>query len=120
MTVRVFQYDLPREYSPAELEMYRELTVFGAASYDEEKHAELFEYKASLNTDSLDEAFMILNRWNDSDLEKIEYIEKMCKSMSVGDILELEVDTVVTTYMVDRVGFTEIREPTINCFAQVA
>ena len=118
--IRVFQMkmlDKGAEGYDEWLNAFRLTTAFGSKLF-EDYMLDLYDYKASLNTTDLENAFQIMNRWSDEDKKLIDWIDKgATKSMSVGDILELEVDANVRTYMVDGYGFTEIREAMINGFA---
>tara|TARA_B110000503_G_C6935895_1_gene324794 strand:+ start:205 stop:531 length:327 start_codon:yes stop_codon:yes gene_type:complete len=106
--IKVYQMNLVKE---SESEDYENNLEAFRGRYDGSKsfNPSLFKYyscKAHLNTDDLDEAFVLMNRWSDSDRLKIDLLSDRVASLSVGDILESELGTM---YMVDPEGFQEVR-----------
>ena len=102
MTINVYQFNLPYEYTPEELTMHRELSVFGSESWNYDWFKE-FKKVAEVDATDLDEVFMIMNRWTDADEAKVTRLERL-HSLSVGDILEKN----GSYFMVDGFGFCEL------------
>lgn len=100
MTMTVYQFCLPYEYTQEELNISRELTVFGSENWN---YAWFKQFKkvAEVAATQLDEVFMIMNRWTDADEAKVTRLERL-HSLSVGDIVEKDGEY----YMVGRTGWT--------------
>lgn len=48
--------------------------------------AGMYEHVANVQTSDLDEAFLIMNRWSETDENRVERLEPL-HSLSVGDVL---------------------------------
>jgi len=82
--------------------------AYFARSFERTFSAEMFEHYthvANVDTESMEEAFHVMNLWEGSD----NIVEKLgpCSSMSVGDILELEDGS---RYRCSSFGFTPLDE----------
>ena len=64
---------------------------------------EHFTHVAEVDTDDMDEAFELMNLWNDQ--TRVRRMFERCSSMSVGDLIEHEDGR---TFFVAGCGFTEI------------
>ena len=102
MTINVYQFNLPYEYTPEELNMHRYLSAFGSEHWNYDWFKE-FKKVAEVDATELDEVFMIMNRWTDADEAKVTRLERL-HSLSVGDILEKN----GSYFMVDGFGFCEL------------
>jgi len=100
MTMTVYQYCLPYEYTSEELNISRELSVFGSENWNYDWF-EQFTKVAEVDATELDEVFMIMNRWTDADEAKVTRLDRL-HSLSVGDIVEKDDQY----YMVDSLGWT--------------
>ena len=83
-----------------------EVYAFRASKFGEIEEAErlgMFKKVAEVATDSLEEAFDIMNRFSDEDLEKITKVSPY-HSMSVGDVAVKD----GVKYLCASVGFKEI------------
>lgn len=100
MTMNVYQFCLPYEYTEEELNIHRNLSVFGSEHWD---YAWFKKFKkvAEVEATELEEAFMIMNRWTDADEAKVTRLDRL-HSLSVGDIVEKDDQF----YMVGRRGWT--------------
>jgi len=98
--INVYQFNLPYEYTREELNMHRELTVYGSEYWNYDWF-ERFDKVAEVAATELEEVFMIMNRWSDADEAKVTRLERL-HSLSVGDIVEKDGEY----YMVGRTGWT--------------
>jgi len=68
------------------------------------KYFQFYDHVANVYTDDMEEAFALMNLWNDEN--KVEtFYDRSCSSMSVGDILETEDGQ---RYRCSSFGFTTI------------
>ena len=102
MTMNVYQFSLPYDYTAEELNICRELTVFGSESWNY-AWFEKFEKVAVVDADCLSEIFAIMNRWGDADEAKVTRLAPL-HSLSVGDIVEKD----GSFFMVDRRGWCQL------------
>lgn len=100
MTMNVYQFLLPYEYTPEELDIHRNLTVFGAEHWNYDWFKQ-FKKVAEVDATELEEVFMIMNRWTDADEAKVTRLDRL-HSLSVGDIVEKDGQF----YMVGNRGWT--------------
>lgn len=83
--------------------------AYFARSFERTFKAEYFQFYthvANLETDDMDEAFELMNLWENE--SAIERITPSCSSMSVGDILE---DADGKLYRCASFGFTSLENP---------
>jgi len=100
--INVYQFNLPYEYTREELNMHRELTVFGSEYWNYDWF-ERFDKVAEVAATELEEVFMIMNRWSDADEAKVTRLGPL-HSLSVGDIVEKN----GSFFMVNPCGWCEL------------
>ena len=107
MSVTVYQIPITendRDDKSPVLNTWRTLLTWGSVKWDE-TFWRFFQPVATVETDDLEDAFKIMNLWEEP--EKVERITDRIRSLSVGDIIKKD----GRFYMVDSFGFGEIPTP---------
>ena len=120
--IKVHQLLLERKNGVCEdkdlLHAYRELTFNGSESWDYSYFDKYFTEVCTVDSDDLDECFIIMNRWSDDDESRVSnytwkegihadgssYRVRALHSLSIGDILERD----GKFFMVEPAGFCEL------------
>lgn len=99
-----------KEFSPEFQKEAKYAMMMGAKNWNPE-FAQFYIASYEVATDDLEEAFELTNLWNDETEEKVNIMNGLAPSSSVGDLFVVEHGQ---CFIVDSFGFKQIPNPFVE------